>query len=482
MKKLILLVLVLSMTLTFLPSCAEEQEEEAAETTASTVEAATDIPVKDMQERTITFLTYNRGGGYTTTPEILKTEEQADVINDAIVSRNLTIEENYNVKIECYEDENIVEELNRLTLAGSDGSEVDFVIPSQSYAIAMMVAGHLVPLNDLPYLNFGAEYWDSNMIADTAIGGKNYMMQCDMNWVAWDTTYLVFFNKRIATEENIEDMYALVDEGKWTFETYAEISQRVYRDDGDTVVDKDDTFGTSACNVCVDAFMIGAGITYIQKDANGYLVLPSSTTEQMDNIFNEIVDFCNASETLYTDHPAYKAQRVQIAHDTFTEGRALFFVDCLATYTDLKYMEDEFGMLPLPKYDEEQKEYYTFSHFQNGSCLAIPQMAKDVDDLALIAEAIAYYSHDTVRPAYINNILEGRIAQAENDYRMIDKITSNYLYDFGLILYDYGVPVNTTVRMLVTNNLKALSSQMKSVQKMYSAKVEAINAKVSEID
>lgn len=47
--------------------------------------------------------------------------------------------------------------------------------------------------------------------------------------------------------------------------------------------------------------------------------------------------------------------------DTFSSGRALFCGEVLQCARRYRGMETDFGILPYPKYDSEQKDYITYS-------------------------------------------------------------------------------------------------------------------------
>lgn len=120
----------------------------------------------------------------------------------------------------------------------------------------------------------------------------------------------------------------------------------------------------------------------------------------------------------------------------FIEDRALFFIEelCVAS-NKLREMESDYGILPLPKYDLEQENYITFSHTSHNLSVALPiTSADDAEMLGMILEDMAYYSMELVRPAYYENMLNGKLARDEESIEMLDIITSNISYDLGFLL------------------------------------------------
>ena len=56
-------------------------------------------------------------------------------------------------------------------------------------------------------------------------------------------------------------------------------------------------------------------------------------------------------------------------------------------------------ILPTPKYDENQKEYYTHIA-SNGTALSIPNILPDEERTANIIEALGYYGQKYLTPAF----------------------------------------------------------------------------------
>ena len=66
--------------------------------------------------------------------------------------------------------------------------------------------------------------------------------------------------------------------------------------------------------------------------------------------------------------------------NVFREGRALYRISIMKDITGLRDMEDEFGILPMPKLDENQKQYYTTYQGWSSRAVAMPVTVTDSDD------------------------------------------------------------------------------------------------------
>ena len=66
-----------------------------------------------------------------------------------------------------------------------------------------------------------------------------------------------------------------------------------------------------------------------------------------------------------------------------------------ALYDDLRDMESDYGILPFPKFDEQQAEYHT-SFLDNYSVLCVPNNADNIEMVGALSEAMACESKNSV--------------------------------------------------------------------------------------
>lgn len=116
----------------------------------------------------------------------------------------------------------------------------------------------------------------------------------------------------------------------------------------------------------------------------------------------------------------------------FTEGRALFYSYDAKSVAELREMNDEFGILPYPKYNEAQDNYYTVV-FDNHSVFCVPKTVKDPERSGLIMEAMGYESMRIVTPAYYEIMLRGKVARDDESRDMLDIIRDSFQFDFAIV-------------------------------------------------
>ena len=122
----------------------------------------------------------------------------------------------------------------------------------------------------------------------------------------------------------------------------------------------------------------------------------------------------------------------------------------------MREMEDNFGIIPFPKYDEAQDGYYT--HVDGHAPLMIlPKTIQNTDKAGIIMEALAYYSHEYVVPAVYDIVLQNKYARDESSAHMLDLILDGRVYTFGYIFDDYK-GMQWTIREMLQNKKEDYAS------------------------
>jgi hypothetical protein len=111
-------------------------------------------------------------------------------------------------------------------------------------------------------------------------------------------------------------------------------------------------------------------------------------------------------------------------------------------------MDSDFGILPLPKYDERQENYRSLVNPYTGVMLGIPKSVNDLDRTGMILEAISAESRYTLQPAYYDMNLKIKNTRDTDSEAMLDIIydTRYTLYDIAEI-YNFGDFVGTIRRV-----------------------------------
>ena len=93
-------------------------------------------------------------------------------------------------------------------------------------------------------------------------------------------------------------------------------------------------------------------------------------------------------------------------------------------------MSDPYGILPVPKYDANQKEYLSFV---NGATpfVMVAKTEADADFVGTILEAMSTFNYDRVTPMLFQVATKLQAAQDPESSAMVDYIVRNRIWDLG---------------------------------------------------
>ena len=138
----------------------------------------------------------------------------------------------------------------------------------------------------------------------------------------------------------------------------------------------------------------------------------------------------------------------------------------LARFRD---MEMDFGVLPMPKYTDEQNGYVSMV-CDFPSALVLPAYCMDTEFTGFMVEAINAKSSETVRPTYVDKCLMYKYSRDEESGGMLDIILKTMYYDPAYI-YGWGGLTNN-IGMLASKNYDVLASYTKSFENSLKKELE----------
>lgn len=160
-------------------------------------------------------------------------------------------------------------------------------------------------------------------------------------------------------------------------------------------------------------------------------------------------------------------------HKAFIEGRELFYMCGLINVPSFRNMEDDFGILPVPKMSADQDRYYHTVSVANMSVLALPLNVENVEDLGIVIEAMGKYSREYVTPAYYDIQLKYRDTRDNESSEMLDLIFSSRTFDIGAA-FNWGNTL-TNLMLLDMNYTSRFDAIMDAAQVALEQTLESIN-------
>ena len=456
----ILLALVLALTLT---ACGGEKKdekpqndtqnngayEEEGDIKVELSNATLDIP-EDAFYKDYTFTIFAPYPFGMT--RFVKEGANGDPVNDAIYNRNLAIQDTLGVTINAvdfstYTDKQAQKIIDSV-LAGDHAFDVA-AVHSTSACAALLVADAVLSFDYLEYCDLSKPWWIQNFDENCSMFGETYFGINSSCWAYYSTAACILFNKDLARENGLPNLYELVRNGEWTIDKMIELSKGFSQDmDGDGIFTHEDKIAVTSDDHAYLNFWYGAfrqsTVEKGENDAPTYLVNTprmTSVIEKLNTLFNTgrrglIYDM--NSNTEYNDF-------IQ----AFAEGRVLFRVASADDATKLREYDTNFGIIPLPKFDENQEKYGSWVDPWHLT-LCVPIDNEDPERTSVILESLGYYSYRMIYPALIEQKLFGSGTRDIESLEMLeDYIFPNVYFDFGYIYDGWGVGYSSLIRTLI---------------------------------
>ncbi len=476
--RLVSLLAAITMLIPALVSCGDlpDEEKTSADGTGENEyveENGYRLPVNNYNGATCTICRYD-------TPDDYLSGETGDSLNDAAYRMNEKIEDLYNVDI-VYPEYTVVIDYStnyhnwvdfvRKTFAAGDQTYQVVTAGNHWMAAEVMNTDYYQNLLDLPYLDFSQPWWNGTYQERANLGGALYLTVGSLDTTYYDNTCAILFNKEMAEEVQIGNLYDLVNSGGWTLDKLEEYTRRAALDlDGNGVMEQDtDRFGLLMYrNGPLDAFVSAFNVRFTENDSNGLPVLLDLSEHYVD-IQEELNRF------VVKDDAVLYAEEDNLP--VFLEGRALFEGNNMARAVEYRAMENDFGILPYPKWDENQENYCTHNAVGGVRAYLIP-ITTDGDMPANILEAMAYFGYKMLAPVCYDKILKGRMVRDEESSEMLDLLFSTIDYHFVQIYSHFFDPSPDLLLRTTLYNHKSLTTEWAKRKRMYATKMEQLIEKL----
>jgi hypothetical protein len=296
--------------------------------------------------------------------------------------------------------------------------------------------------------------------------------------------FVTVFNKRIFDEAGQTYLYDLVENGTWTLDKQIEMIPKFHRDNGNGQQDlQGDVYGFIGTDATdMDAYWSACNLKIVDKtDDNEYEFVfdPArvfETAEKLIQLFHG------------TDGGTYQGLHSDgdwaTVRSTFANGNAAMAAFRLLELENesMRSMTDQFGVVPIAKYDQQQKEYQTLLHDQ-FTVISIPTTVTN-ERLAMVGatlEALSSTGDRIVKPVYYEDTLRTKIAQDPQSAEMMDIIVDGVYIDAGIL---YVLAMNNFhhgLREVVIRGLNDIISRFKSKSTMAEKTIKQINSKLTRI-
>lgn len=442
MKKRIALLLSLLMLSSSIISCSNEGQEDIPPETesADALQSESDVSVETeiVNERLLIddelpdetfggqdFIVLSKDNFFLSSEDLT-----GETVNDAVYNRNITLEDRFDINFILNEvtSDAILSNIFKAVQAGT--TDFHTVFHHVVYMGQSITKGYYINLNDLEYIDFEKPWWSPSVIDDLTVNGVTFLAVGDVALDSIGNTYCVFYDKVEAENYQIENPYNTVKEGKWTIDYLLGVAEKVTKDlDGNGVMDAEDYYGFSTDTMSnINTYLWAFGNKVFTKNSEGkmeYTFYSERAVESFDAI-KKTID----SSFVYAPKDEIHGAGITM----FMDYKTLFANYVIDGARRLGDYENEYGILPYPKLDEEQDDYCTMVDGAHNA-IAVANLPLDYDFVGIILEAMCAETYKTVVPEYLDVCLMKRYSSSPEDAEMIDKSVESRVFDFGYV-YD----------------------------------------------
>lgn len=399
-------------------------------------------------------------------------EKSSDKIDYAIYKRNAKTQEFFKIKFDFQaasgsaHSKQVIDKVR--SAAGSGDNAYQLVIASHGgdYTPVAMEEGTFLNLKSLPNLDLSKGYWAKYVNDNAEVSGAIFGVTGSISLNLYQELYVCFFNSSLCRTNGIEpeSLYELVLNKQWTLDKMIELTQDIYTDTNGNGYDTEDIYGYGMVFATLDTVWSSCDISMAATDASGRLKL-NVDKSRLGNVLRKLNSFTWSQKGVMcidneadadaigannkTIFAAGGAQMVATGHTLFANDR-LYNV----TIDEMKNCKD-YGILPYPKYNRSQKQYYTGAR-DHYTVHMVPLPAKNMADVCgSVLEYLACTSHNEVMPTYYEEVLSGRYTRDTDSIEMLNIIFQNVKMDAG---YVYGLMTLQLMRNLVMINNSGIDS------------------------
>lgn len=292
----------------------------------------------------------------------------------------------------------------------------------------------------------------------------------DFSLMGFGGAVCVYFNKNMFENLGCDLPYQIVRDGKWTLDKMKEYAALGTNLNGDASfeysLDGKATYGITTWTAGASAMLIGSGEQYIKRDEAGkpYLAIENDR-------FYDVCDKIAGITSVKGEFINLSSNPTGESHETsFANSRCLMTIAEVKASNNLRNMKDSFGVLPMPKYDENQESYVCY-RMPAVIYLCIPVTNTMPDETAAMMDAGAYLSYTDVLPVYYNITIAQKGLRDEDSIEMLEIIQSSRSFDIGRV-FGWTTSLYDDIQRSLANGKSDVAS---TIAKQKSKVEESIN-------
>ncbi len=436
------------------------------------VEAPTPEGTKLADNTVITVLmrdsvTWNR--------ELYSESETGDMLNDEIYKRNLQLEEELNFTFEFIKSPT-KEDSQRTIIAeyeSGGSSALDLVMNYAYYSTGAALRNCYANIRTIPTMNVGNPWWNQTYVEAATIKDQLYFIVGDLNLSVVDRSLAIYYNTTLANEYQLGNLYDVVLDGQWTIDLLLQYTKDTWVDtDQSGKIDLADKIGIISIlgSEAYDGFLTAFGIDILAKNADGGLDIIWNPEKVSDAVDKQIQLFSNNNGAfLHSNHTELC--------NKFVNNEALFWLYTIyassATNQSLRSMDAGYGLLPIPKYNLDQSDYYTTAQDAYG-IMSVMATSRQLEAVGTVFEEWNYRSYMNILPVYCEVIMKTRYLNDVESGMIFDLILDSIKFDTGMVYGSEIESIATSTRSTVKSGNNTFIKEFKAKQRIYQNKIKKL--------
>ena len=494
-KRIVSAILASLMLAGTLASCASgaDNSETTADTsgeTESEVLISEDLP-EDLyyNDDEVTIISRYKEGW--TSGEIAVEALTGEPVNDAVFERNRAVENRLGIKIISIEDSTDSHDavVSKVAISVKGGLKDFDIMAAPAYkTLPETLNGTFINLRSdaCEYLDLDREWWIQGFNEAVEYGGAQYAVLGSMVLSMYRFGFVTVFNKQTFENASQPFPYEYVKNGTWTLAKQASLIPLFYEDDGDGKQSSTgDHYGfASSTYTNIDAYWSACKLDIIRKDEDGNLKVVQDLDRLHGTADKVIQIFHNCGPATYkfvgTDDDGIWSGIRKIFADGYAAMASFRFMEM--ENAEMRNMEQAYGVVPMPKYDENQESHYTLLHDQ-FTVLAIPATVTGdtVQQISAVLEALSSASYNIVKPVYYEETLRTKIADDPTAADMMDIITDNVYIDAGILYIAVLGDYHHALRRIIASGINSATSTYKGKNKACEKSLETLTKKLDKL-
>ena len=387
-----------------------------------------------------------------TSPEITSLVPQSteNFMYNTRIERNQAVEEKYSTKVIGGEEEfrTVYDKTYSAVYSGDFYTDI-LGVPMGALG-QFYKDGLLMNLNMLPFIDYTKPYYDSGAITQMSVGNATYGLIGDFN-KNMDYYYVMYFNKNLIKQFGLDNPYDLVYDNEWTMDKFRQMTRTVSNTEG--------IYGHGASMTIesyVDMFFGSTGEKYMDVGL-GKIPAPRYNTTRTENLAAVLRNLLYNDNTVFDGDGGNGAYTEEGARTAFYDGKILFYIDRVNAMGWFVDMNDDWGLVPIPKLDKSQR-YNTFVN-EALPVICVPANITNINNTGLAIQALNAASYGFINENYYS-VLQRDVVRDTDSLNMLDYI--NGKEKKGQISVDFALMFGSVYTYIADGTYKAVQTAVKN--------------------